>query len=403
MNLSPLTLDLAKMKVPFLDLKSQYESIKDEINKAIQQVLDSCAFAGGPFVEKFEKEFAAFCQCKHCAGVGSGTEALWLSLLALGIGPGDEVITVSNTFIATAEAISFCGATPAFVDIDEHTYNMDPKKLEDYLKHRLTPHTSHLKRKPKAIIPVHLFGQMADMDPIMEIAKKYGLLVIEDACQAHGAEYKGRRAGSIGDTGCFSFYPGKNLGAYGEAGAIVTNNAEVHKKIRMLRDHGQAKKYYHAMIGWNARMHGMQGAILSVKLRHLERWNEARRANARLYNSLLNSLDGVITPHEPDYAKHVYHIYGIRVQNRDALINALAEKDVFCGIHYPVPVHLQEAYASLKLAKGTFPISEQCAEEYVSLPMFPELTKEQIETAVIGMTKALPHLPVNSRALAGSI
>ena len=370
------------MKVPFIDLKAQYESIKDEINETIQQVLDSCAFAGGLFVEKFEKEFADFCQCKYAIGVGSGTEALWLSLLALGIGPGDEVITAPNTFIATAEAISFCGATPAFVDIDEQTYNMDPNKLEAYLKSSLTPHASHLMPQPKAVIPVHLFGQMADMDPIMEIAKKYGLLVIEDACQAHGAEYKGRRAGSIGDAGCFSFYPGKNLGAYGEAGAIVTNNAELDKIVRMLRDHGQAKKYYHTMVGWNARMDGLQGAILSVKLRHLEEWNESRRKNAQLYDEMLADLNGVILPQEADYAKHVYHIYAIRVQNRDALMNALAEKGIHCGIHYPVPVHKQEAYHSLGLQKGSFPIAEKCTKELVSLPMFPELYKDQIKYAV---------------------
>jgi len=367
------------MKVPFIDLKAQYASIKDEINEAIQQVLDSCAFAGGPFVEKFEKEFADFCQCKYAIGVGSGTEALWLSLLALGIGPGDEVITVPNTFIATAEAISFCGATPAFVDIDEQTYTMDPAKLRDYLNMRLQPPTSNLRPRPrpKAVIPVHLFGQMADMDPIMEIAKEYGLLVIEDACQAHGAEYKGRRAGSIGDVGCFSFYPGKNLGAYGEAGAIVTNDAEVDANIRMLRDHGQAKKYYHTMVGWNSRMDGLQGAILSVKLRHLDEWNESRRKNARLYDEMLADINSVILPQEANYAKHIYHIYAIRVQNRDALMNALAEKDIHCGIHYPVPVHIQEAYHSLELQKSRFPVAEKCANEVFSLPMFPEIAEEQ--------------------------
>jgi dTDP-4-amino-4,6-dideoxygalactose transaminase len=378
------------MKVPFIDLKAQYESIKDEINEAIQQVLYSCAFAGGPFVEKFEKEFADFCQCKYAIGVGSGTEALWLSLLALGIGPGDEVVTVPNTFIATAEAISFCGATPAFVDIDERTYNMDPNKLEAYLKSSLTPHASHLTHKPKAIIPVHLFGQMADMDPIMEIAKKYGMLVIEDTCQAHGAEYKGRRAGSIGDMGCFSFYPGKNLAAYGEAGAVVTNNAEIVKKIAMLRDHGQSKKYHHNMIGWNARMDGMQGAVLNVKLRHLAEWNESRRKNANNYDGLLADLNGAILPQEVDYAKHVYHIYAIRVQNRDALIKELAEKEIFCGIHYPIPVHLTEAYKFLQLPEGTFPITEKCAAELLSLPMFPELTKEQIEHVVFEIKQFIP-------------
>ena len=244
------------MEVPFIDLKAQYESIKIEINHAIQQVLDNSAFAGGPYVEQFEKEFAVFCQCKYAIGVGSGTEALWLALLSLGIGQGDEVITVPNTFFATAEAINFTGARTVFIDIEEKTYNMDPSALEA----AITPRT-------KAIIPVHLYGQMADMDPIMEIAQSHRLVVIEDACQAHGAEYKGRPAGSIGDAGCFSFYPGKNLGAYGEAGAIVINDAELDKKIRMLRDHGQSKKYYHSLIGWNARMDGIQGAVLGVKLK----------------------------------------------------------------------------------------------------------------------------------------
>ena len=355
------------MKVPFLDLKAQYVSIKDEVAVAIQQVLDKTAFAGGPFVAQFEQEFAEFCKTKNAVGVGSGTDALWLALLGLGIGPGDEVITVPNTFIATAEAISFCGAKPVFVDVDEKTYNMDPGLLEA----AITP-------KAKAVIPVHLFGQMADMDPIMEIARKRGLYVIEDACQAHGAEYKGRMAGSIGDAGCFSFYPGKNLGAYGEAGAVVTNDAELAKKIRMLRDHGQEKKYYHGVVGWNARMDGFQGAILSVKLKYLRKWNEERRQNAGIYNQTLSNLDTVILPHEEGYGKHVYHIYAIRVKNRDSLISALVEKDIHCGIHYPIPLHLQKAYQVLGLGKGSFPASEESAGEFVSLPMFPELTQEKI-------------------------
>jgi len=356
------------MKVPFLDLKAQYASIKDEIAIALQQVLDNTAFAGGPFVEKFEKDFALFCQCEHAIGVGNGTAALWAALLSLGVGPGDEVITAPNTFIATAEAISFCGAKPVFIDVNEQTYNLNPILLED----AITP-------KTKAIIPVQLFGQMADMDSIIEVARAHGLFVIEDACQAHGAEYKGRRAGSIGDVGCFSFYPGKNLGAYGEAGAVVTNNAELADKIRMFRDHGQKKKYYHSMIGWNARMDGFQGAVLSVKLKYLAEWNEARRKNAQLYNSFLADVDDVITPMEADYAKHVYHIYAICTKNRDELINALAEKDIFCGIHYPVPIHLQEAYKFLGNKKGSFPVAERCAEEFVSLPMFAELSQEQIQ------------------------
>ncbi|OHB59829.1 MAG: erythromycin biosynthesis sensory transduction protein eryC1 [Planctomycetes bacterium RBG_13_44_8b] len=356
------------MKVPFLDLKAQYSSIKNEIARALQEVLDTTAFAGGPFIEKFEKEFAAFCQCEFAIGVGSGTDALWMALLGLGIGPGDEVITVPNTFIATAEAISFCGAKPVFVDIDESSYNINPELVE-----------AAVTSKTKAIIPVHLFGQTADMNPITDIARAHKLFIIEDACQAHGAEYKRKRAGSIGDLGCFSFYPGKNLGAYGEAGAIVTNNAELTQKMRMFRDHGQGKKYYHSMIGWNARMDGFQGAVLSVKLKHLNEWNKARRENAQLYNDLLTGVNGIITPAEADYGKHVYHIYAIRTKDRDALIKILAEREIFCGIHYPVPLHLQDAYKFLGKGKGSFPVVEKCAEEFVSLPMFAELTQEQIE------------------------
>jgi dTDP-4-amino-4,6-dideoxygalactose transaminase len=338
------------MKVPFLDLKTQYESIKEEVAASIQQVLDKTAFAGGPFVAQFEKEFAAFCKTQYSIGVGSGTDALWLALLGLGVGPGDEVITVPDTFIATAEAISYCGAKPVFVDVEEKTYNMDSSLLEN----AITPRT-------KAIIPVHLFGQMADMDPILEIARKHKLFVVEDAAQAHGAEYKGSIAGSVGDAGCFSFYPGKNLGAYGEAGAVVTNNGDLDKK---------------------SRMDGFQGAILSVKLKYLTTWNEARRRNAKLYNELLGETGGMVIPFVSAHNKHVYHIYAIRVQNRDALIKTLAEKDIHCGIHYPIPLHLQDAYKDLRLSKGSFPVAEKVASEFVSLPMFPELRQDQIEFVV---------------------
>lgn len=367
------------MKVPFLDLKAQYETIREEVAVAIQQVLDRTAFAGGPFVAQFEQEFAAFCGTKHCIGVGSGTDALWLALLGLGIGKGDEVITVPNTFIATAEAISYCGAKPVFVDVDENTYTMNPALVEA----AITP-------KTKAVIPVHLFGQMADMDPIIDVARKHKLFVIEDACQAHGAEYKGRRAGSIGDAGCFSFYPGKNLGAYGEAGAVVSNNLELDKTIRMLRDHGQAKKYYHTYIGWNARMDGIQGAILSVKLKHLDKWTEARRRNAAIYDKLLQGVPGVTTPMEADYGKHVYHLYAIRVSDRDRLIASLGDKEIFCGIHYPIPVHLLDAYQSLGYRKGAFPVAEKAAAEFVSLPMFPELTADQIARVAAEFNALLP-------------
>lgn len=359
------------MKVPFLDLKAQYLSIKEEVHLALQSVLNDTAFAGGKYVAQFETKFADYCRTQFAIGVNSGTSALWLALLGLGIGPGDEVITVPSTFIATAEAISFCGAKPVFVDIDEHTYNMDPSLLE-----------AAITERTRAIIPVHLFGQSADMDAIMAIAKRHGLRVIEDACQAHGAEYKGQRVGSIGDAGCFSFYPGKNLGAYGEAGAVVTNNAELAEKIRMLRDHGQSKKYYHHMIGWNARMEGFQAAILDVKLKYLNTWNNARRQHAQRYRQLLAEVPDVIAPVEADYARHIYHVYAIRVHQRDELIKFLAEKEVQSGIHYPVPVHLQQAYHFLGLGVGSYPVAEHCAQQFLSLPMYPELTDEQIEYTV---------------------
>ncbi len=356
------------MKVNFLDLKIQYAAIKDEIASALQEVLDNTAFASGPFVAKFEEEFAAYCQTEHAVGVGSGTEALWIALLAADVGPGDAVITVPNTFIATAEAISFTGATPVFVDIEEATHNMDPNLLEA----AITPDT-------KAVIPVHLFGQPADMDPILEISRKHGLTVIEDACQAHGAAYKNRRAGSLADAGCFSFYPGKNLGAYGEAGAVTTNDAQMAEKMKMIRDHGQSKKYYHGVIGWNGRMDGFQGAVLSVKLKYLDKWNDARRSNSDRYFEALNGQKGLILPAEADYAKHVFHLFAIRVAERDSLIDTLGQKEIYCGIHYPIPVHLQDAYNDLGLGEGSFPVAEKCASEYVSLPMFPELKSEEIE------------------------
>ena len=359
------------MRVPFLDLNAHHHAIQDEILAAIREVIESSAFAGGPFVAKFEEDFAAYCHTRFAAGVGSGTDALWLALMACGIGAGDEVITVPNSFLATAEAISVSGAAPVFVDVNPQTYTMDPELLEA----AITPRT-------KAIIPVHLFGQMADMDPIMEIARRRKLLVIEDACQAHGAEYKGRRAGSIGHAGCFSFYPGKNLGAMGEAGAVVTNDPAVQEKIRVLRDHGQRAKYHHSHIGWNARMDGIQGAVLRVKLKELDRSNAARRSRARLYENHLGNRGDLITPKEAEYGTHVYHVYAVRVKGRDQLQRALTDRGIASGIHYPIPIHLQEAYGHLKLGRGSFPVVERCAEEFLSLPMFPELTPEQIETVV---------------------
>jgi len=305
-----------------------------------------------------------------------------MALLAVGVGPGDKVITSPSTFIATAEAISMCGATPRFVDIDEKTYTLSPDQLEA----AITP-------KTRAVIPVHLFGQMADMDPIMDIARAHGLRVIEDACQAHGAEYRGRRAGSIGDAGCFSFYPGKNLGAYGEAGAVVTNDPAIAEKVRIFRDHGQNKKYYHNIVGWNARMDGIQGAILSAKLKHLESWNERRRQNARQYARLLADVDPLVLPSEADYARHIYHVYAVRTRDRESLIEALAGRDIHCAIHYPVPVHLQDAYQSLGHRRGSFPVAERCADEFMSLPMFAELRPEQIEAVSEGLHSLL-EVPV---------
>lgn len=356
------------MQVPFINLSLQHAPLRAALSAAIEEVIDSSAFAGGPFVAKFEEEFAAFCGSPYAVGLGNGTDALWLSLLALGVGQGDEVITVPSTFMATAEAISYCGAKPVFVDIDEQTYTMDPGLLERAITSRT-----------KAIIPVHLYGQMADMDPIMEIARQRGVVVVEDACQAHGAEYKGRKAGTIGDAGCFSFYPGKNLGALGEAGAVVTNNEELKLKVQTYRDHGQSKKYYHSVIGWNARMDGIQAAVLRVKLQKLAEGNQARRQHAGLYNKFLAGLEGVTIPIAAGHGVHVYHLYVIRVRERDQLMVALAEKGISCGIHYPIPVHLQDAYKALGLRSGSFPVAERCAQEILSLPMFPELTAQQVE------------------------
>lgn len=356
------------MQVPFLNLRLQHEPMRAELRAAIEEVIEASAFAGGSFVEKFEREFAAFCGAKHASACGNGTDALWFALLALGVGPGDEVITVPGTFMATAEAISFCGAKPVFVDIDEETYTMDAALLE----RAITPRT-------KAIIPVHLFGQVADMEPILAIARRHGLPVVEDACQAHGAEYQGRHAGTIGEVGCFSFYPGKNLGALGEAGASVTGSAELKQKMDTLRDHGQARKYHHTVVGWNGRMDGIQGAALSVKLKRLADGNARRRQHAARYTGLLSGLDEIILPTTAPGRVHVFHIYAIRAPRRDELMRALGQQGIGCGIHYPVPVHLQEAYRPLGHARGSFPVAERCADEFVSLPMFPELTPEQVD------------------------
>jgi dTDP-4-amino-4,6-dideoxygalactose transaminase len=356
------------MKVPFLDLQSHHAPLRKEFDNAIAAVIDSAAFAGGPFVADFETDFAAFCETRYAVGVANGTDALWLTMLAAGIGAGDEVITVPSTFMATAEAITFTGATPVFVDIDEQTYTMNPQLL-----------AAAVTRRTKAIIPVHLFGQPADMDPIVEFGHAHGLLVIEDAAQAHGATYKGRKAGALADAACFSFYPGKNLGAFGEAGAVVTNDTELQEKIRVLRDHGQVRKYHHTMIGWNSRMDGIQAAVLRVKLRHLARGNELRRKHAARYDRALSDALGIITPAEADYATHVYHVYAVRVQDRDDVLREMEADGIGCGIHYPLPVHLQPAYESLGYTENSFEIAERTSAELLSLPMYPELTDAQID------------------------
>jgi dTDP-4-amino-4,6-dideoxygalactose transaminase len=354
--------------IPFLDLKKQYNSIKPEIDAAVFRILESNQYVLGEEVAGFERDFAAYCGTKHAIAVNTGTSALHLALIAAGVGPGDEVITIPFTFVATVSAICYTGATPVFVDVEPRSFTMDVSQIEK----AITPRT-------KAILPVHLYGQMADMDAIMEIAKRRNLVVIEDACQAHGAEYNGKRSGSIGAMGAFSFYPGKNLGAYGEGGAVVTSDDEAAKKIRMLRDWGQEKRYHHVLKGFNYRMEGFQGAILRVKLRYLEQWTEARRARARDYDRLLAG-SAVQTPEQLAGRRHVYHIYAVRTPQRDALQQMLQNEGVQTGLHYPIPVHLQQAHADLGHKAGDFPHSEAAANEVLSLPMFPEMTATQAET-----------------------
>lgn len=362
--------------IPFVDLKAQYTAIRDEVNSAIQGVLDTCQFTLGSEVAAFEEEFADYCGAQFGVGVNSGTSALHLALLVADIGPGDEVITTPFTFVATVAAIHYTGAKTVFVDIDPRTLNIDPEKIEA----AITP-------KTKVILPVHLHGLPAEMQPIMDIARKHGLLVIEDAAQAHGAEYSGQRVGGIGDMGCFSFYPGKNLGAYGEGGMVVTNNPDNLRKLRMLRDWGAEEKYQHVLKGYNYRMEGIQGAILRVKMRHIEKWTEARRAAAANYNQLLAGND-VITPYTAAELRHVYHIYAIRTGDRKRWQEFLQAQKIQTGIHYPIPVHLLPAYSDLNYKAGNFPHAELAANEVLSLPMFAELSKEQCE----GVAQAINEL-----------
>ncbi len=358
------------MKIPLVDLKIQYESLKEEIDGILRRVLMSGQFVLGKEVEAFEEEFARYCGARYAVGLNSGTSALYLALLALGVGPGDEVITVSYTFVATAEAICLLGAKPRFVDIDEKSSTIDPEKIE-----------AAITKKTKGIVPVHIFGHPADMDPILRIAKKHHLFVLEDAAQAHGALYKGKRAGSLGDAACFSFYPTKNLSTFGEAGAVVTNDAKLALQVKKLRNHGGIDRYSHECVGTNARMEAFHGAILRAKLPHLEQWNELRRKHARSYASLLKPLS-LKLPEEATYAKSVYHLYVIQTPERARLNTFLNEQGIGSVIHYSTPIHLIEAYRSLGYRKGEFPVTEKASEEGLSLPIYPEMTQNQIEAVV---------------------
>jgi len=381
--------------VPFLDLVTPHVELEQELTAVFQSSLRTAGFIGGAMVEEFEKAFAEFCDTKHSAAVNSGTDALRFALMAAGVKAGEVAVTVPNTFIATTEAISQSGALPEFVDIDEQTYNMDPAKLKAYLENQCKLDASgklisrRSGRRVTAVVPVQLYGQTADMDPIMDLAEQYGLIVIEDACQAHGAEFFSRKhgrwmkAGSIGRAAAFSFYPGKNLGACGEGGAVTTNDPDLAAKVKMIRDHGQAKKYYHDIEGYNGRLDSIQCGILQVKLRHLEKWNCQRREHAAEYRRLLAEANcGIIPPFEPLWTKPVYHLYVVRVSDRQAMMLHLKQAGIGTGIHYPIPLHLQKAYISLSYQQGDFPVSEGVTPEILSLPMFPNLMSEQQERVV---------------------
>lgn len=357
--------EIRNTSVPFVDLKAQYQTIKPEIDAAIANVIENTNFILGPQVVAFEEAFAEYVGGAFCVGVNSGTAALQLALMACGIGQGDEVIVPSFTFFATAETVSVLGAVPVFVDVDPVSYTITPAGIE----RAITPRT-------RAIIPVHLYGQAADLDPIRALAEQHNLHVIEDAAQAHGAEYKGRRVGGLGTAGCFSFYPSKNLGAYGEAGAVVTNDEDLAHRLSLLRQHGQTSKYAHAIVGYNFRLEEMQAAVLNVKLAHLDKWNNGRRERAARYNELLSD-SGLMLPREMDYARHVYHVYAVQCDNRDELQNRLAAKGIQTGVHYPIPIHLQPAYASLGYKAGDLPVTDWLSEHMLSLPLFAELTDAQ--------------------------
>jgi dTDP-4-amino-4,6-dideoxygalactose transaminase len=361
------------MRIPLVDLKAQYASIKSEIDAAILTVLEESAFIGGPHVSRFEKEYAAFCGVRHCVGVGNGTDALFIALTTLGIYAGDEVITAANSFIATSEAITATGAKVVFADIDPRTHNI-----------AVTDAKAKVTAQTRAIVPVHLYGQPADMDPILELARENNLMVVEDAAQAHGAVYKGRTIGSIGDVACFSFYPGKNLGAYGDGGAILTGDEEFASRARMFANHGRKHKYDHEIEGVNSRLDGLQAAILSVKLRHLPEWTRNRQRAANWYTERLRDIEGIVVPHVIDDVSHVYHLYVVRVDPsiRDTVIGYLKEEGIGAGIHYPIALPNLEAYRYLGHQKSDFPVSTQAAGEIMSLPLFPEITEEQVDFVV---------------------
>lgn len=376
--------------IPLLDLVTPHVELEHELTEVFHKALRTAGFIGGAMVEEFEQSFADFCETKYAVGVSTGTDALRFALMACGVQSGDVVVTVPNTFIATTEAISQAGALPEFVDVDERTYNMDPASLHEYLDNQCTVDSSgrlisqRSGRPVTAVIPVHLYGQTADMDPILELAERYGLLVIEDACQAHGAEYFSRKhgrwvkAGLMGRAAAFSFYPGKNLGACGEAGAVTMGDASLVAKIKMLRDHGQSKKYYHEVEGYNGRLDAIQAGLLQVKLGHLAKWNAQRRDHAAEYHRLFTAADcGVNAPYEPSWSKAVYHLYVVRTEDREGLMDHLKNAGIGSAIHYPIPLHLQEAYAWMNYRVGDFPVAERAAAEIVSLPMFPQLTAEQ--------------------------
>jgi len=399
-------------KVPLVDLVTLHQELEDELVSVFRSALNTAGFVGGPMVEGFEREFAEYCDAQHCVGVGSGTDALRFALIASGVQPGDTVVTVPNTFIATTEAISQAGARPDFVDIDERTYTMDPEKLSAYLETECTPdqRTGRVVSKRTgslvtAVIPVHLYGQMADMDPILELAARYELIVIEDACQAHGAEYlssregRWRRAGSMGRAAAFSFYPGKNLGACGEAGAITTDDEGLARRCQMLRDHGQPRKYSHDIEGYNGRLDAIQAGFLRVKLRHLAKWTDQRRERARRYDELFaHAVGTLILPYVPWWSRPVHHLYVVRVLDRERLQKDLAAAGIGTGIHYPVPLHLAKAYESLGFRVGHFPVAEQAASQVLSLPLFPELSPEQQHRVVTILLRSLAH----SRALSAT-